>query len=249
MNEYSPPITATTPAPDGVWYMLQFDGSVYPENPGDKIGLGYAITRPVGPAISDPAEIAVAPPSPRSLEHLSPLVTGSITGGPGTNNDAEYKAMIAGMGHALRLGIRRLLIVGDSQLVLYQTAGYWQCKSPSLRKLLNETQALVKGFTRTQFKHLKRDKNERCDGLAKRAAHKDSEVGSGHFVGPTGIIMSKGDRYLTDHQAALMRWLYLARGLKPAMLGRVFDVERSVASRVVHNDTYKDIREEHLWID
>ena len=231
--------------------MLQFDGSVWPENPGDKIGLGYAITRSTGPATQEPSEIAAAPPSPRSMEHLAPLATGSITGGPGTNNDAEYQAMIAGLRHALRLGIRRLNVVGDSKLILYQTAGYWRCKSPSLKQHLRETRTLVKGFTRVTHKHLGRDHNERCDGLAKRAAQKDAEVGSYNLTGPTGLPRPARDdslweRAFTDQQAALMRWMGRARGLGCSVLGRVYDVERSTAKRIVDGDIYKDIMEEHL---
>jgi ribonuclease HI len=44
-----------------------------------------------------------------------------------TNNMAEYEALIFGLMVALSLGVRELLVKGDSQLVIRQVPGGWCC--------------------------------------------------------------------------------------------------------------------------
>ena len=39
---------------------------------------------------------------------------------PATNNEAEYEALLYGMRMAISLGVRRLMVFGDSDLVINQ---------------------------------------------------------------------------------------------------------------------------------
>jgi len=45
-----------------------------------------------------------------------------------TNNVAEYTALITGLEEALRLGVRKLIVRGDSQLVIKQMLGEYRVK-------------------------------------------------------------------------------------------------------------------------
>jgi ribonuclease HI len=47
-----------------------------------------------------------------------------------TNNMAEYEALIFGISIALSLGVRQLLVKGDSQLIIKQVKGECCCKDP-----------------------------------------------------------------------------------------------------------------------
>jgi ribonuclease HI len=47
-----------------------------------------------------------------------------------TNNMAEYEALIFGLAMALSLGVRQLLVKGDSQLVIKQVRGECSCNKP-----------------------------------------------------------------------------------------------------------------------
>jgi ribonuclease HI len=44
-----------------------------------------------------------------------------------TNNEAEYEALIHGLRVATSLGIKRLLVYGDSAMVLNQVNRDWDC--------------------------------------------------------------------------------------------------------------------------
>jgi ribonuclease HI len=72
-------------------------------------------------------------------------------GSPVTNNEAEYRALIAGLEHALRevqtRGLDptavRVQVRGDSQLVLKQVGGQWKVKMAHLQPLRAKAAALV----------------------------------------------------------------------------------------------------------
>jgi Reverse transcriptase-like/Caulimovirus viroplasmin len=49
-----------------------------------------------------------------------------------TNNEAEYTGLVIGLKAALEGGYKRLVINGDSTLVVKQMQGIWQCKAGNL---------------------------------------------------------------------------------------------------------------------
>jgi transposase InsO family protein len=51
-----------------------------------------------------------------------------------TNNMAEYKAPLFGLSTTLSLGVRQLLVKGDSQLIIKQVKRDWCCHDPQLEK-------------------------------------------------------------------------------------------------------------------
>ena len=234
-------ITAATKAPDGAWHTLFFDGSVYPHNPGDLMGLGYAI---YGPASYQSEVPAVAPPTLKSIAHLAPAIRGSLQLGPGTNNDAEYQALLAGLRHALRQGIRRLKVVGDSELVLRQVSSEWRCRAKSLQKLCEEAQVLASCFTRIYFHHVYRDQNKKCDSLAKAGSRPGAEDVISDFV--ENKKRREGEPKFTTQQAALLRLFGLKYEVGYSVLGRVFGCTPTVARRAVLGTYYKHLTEEDL---
>jgi ribonuclease HI len=90
--------------------------------------------------------------------------------GYGTNNQAEYKALVAGLSEALSRGLRSLVVRSDSQLLVRQMTGEYKVKHAGLRLLKVEADDLVNQFERVRFEHVPRERNERADELAKLGA-------------------------------------------------------------------------------
>jgi ribonuclease HI len=49
-----------------------------------------------------------------------------------SNNVAEYEALVHGLKLAKEIGIRRILCVGDSDLVVHQVSGEWDAKDANM---------------------------------------------------------------------------------------------------------------------
>ena len=90
--------------------------------------------------------------------------------GYGTNNQAEYRALLEGLGEALQRGIRRLVVRSDSQLLVRQMTGEYKVKSKQLLPLRMEAEALRQKFDEVRFEHVRREFNELADELAKLGA-------------------------------------------------------------------------------
>ena len=95
-----------------------------------------------------------------------------LTWGRGTNNEAEYRALIGGLSELLSClaanGIDprgvELRIKGDSSLVLNQLAGTWKVKSPRMRDLRDEAAPLIERFGSIEFIHHDRKHSVRLLG-------------------------------------------------------------------------------------
>ena len=100
-----------------------------------------------------------------------------------TNNYAEYKGLLAGLGqakscieqHASRESspkrpLLRLQVYGDSNLIIQQLRGTWQCKHPNIVPLFHACQSILgemkKYDTRSVFvfDHVYREHNTVADG-------------------------------------------------------------------------------------
>jgi ribonuclease HI len=87
-----------------------------------------------------------------------------------TNNMAEYEALIFGLSVALSLGIRQLLVKGDSQLIIKQVRGECSCNEPRLAAYLLHVRKLEKDFTALELQHVPRADNSAADDLSVRAS-------------------------------------------------------------------------------
>jgi ribonuclease HI len=99
----------------------------------------------------------------------TPLVTLGRFIGRATNNVAEYRALIAALQEARKLGARRIAVRGDSELIIRQLTGQYRVKSPDMKPLYEEAQALLGEFESSKIEHTLRGKNELADKLANRA--------------------------------------------------------------------------------
>jgi ribonuclease HI len=87
-----------------------------------------------------------------------------------TNNMAEYEALIFGLNTALSLGVRQLLIKGDSQLIIKQVKGECSCNDPQLVVYLLHVRKLEKDLEVLDLHHIPRAENAIDDDLSTKAS-------------------------------------------------------------------------------
>ena len=75
-----------------------------------------------------------------------------------TNNTAEYEGLLAGLRIAADLGIKKLIIKGDSQLVVKQVNKDYQ--SPLMKAYVDEVIKLEERFDGLQMEHIPRAQND-----------------------------------------------------------------------------------------
>lgn len=89
--------------------------------------------------------------------------------GKGTNNEAEYRALIEALGCLSDEKSPEIRIRTDSQLVANQMNGLWKVKDPKLRVLHAEAKKLAAALPRLKIDHIPRERNAEADRLANEA--------------------------------------------------------------------------------
>jgi ribonuclease HI len=132
--------------------ILQFDGGSR-GNPGPA-GIGIVVSAADG----------------------TPLVTLGRFIGRATNNVAEYRALITALEEAKKLGAKKILIRGDSELIIKQMKGQYRVKHPDMKVLYDQAQTLIHQFDQAKIEHNLRNKNELADSLANLAMDRRADV-------------------------------------------------------------------------
>lgn len=86
-----------------------------------------------------------------------------------TNNVAEYTALLRGLEAARELGVRRLRVRMDSELVVRQLQGLYRVKHPGLQPLFAAVCRVRTRFEAFDIEHVPRAQNARADALANAA--------------------------------------------------------------------------------
>jgi ribonuclease HI len=160
--------------PAGRTLILHVDGGAR-GNPGPA-AIGVVISEPGGGVVEEIAE----------------------TIGRATNNVAEYKALITGLEKARDLGARKLIIRGDSELIIKQMRGEYRVKHPDLKGLYDEAQFLYHQFDEAKIEHNYRDKNTLADRLANLAMDRKGDVTDAQddpVAVPAPVQPKAGDRF------------------------------------------------------
>jgi len=85
--------------------------------------------------------------------------------GKETNNVAEYTALLKALEKAKHLGLKRLRIHSDSELLVKQVNGEYRVKNDDLKWLYDEARGLIKDFASVTLTHVRREQNKRADEL------------------------------------------------------------------------------------
>lgn len=130
---------------DNTTWHAWFDGATKETNPGLR-GIGGLLKGPAGERI----EIA---------EEL----------GHGTNNEAEYAALMAVLDAAIAAKVQNLVVYGDSQLVVRQVNGEWLINAKELVPMCKTVQELKAQIPNVTLRWIPRQENAEADALSKKA--------------------------------------------------------------------------------
>jgi ribonuclease HI len=146
-----PEVESTLPGEEapGLWVM-HFDGAF--NLPG--VGAGAVLTSPSGDKLFYAIQLYFKPKHKVS------------------NNIAKYEGLLAGLRAVNALGIKRLIIKGDSQLVVNFSNKSYTPKDEHMAAYLEELQKMEKRFQGLELKHIPREENVEADEIAKRASHR-----------------------------------------------------------------------------
>ncbi|MFA5124286.1 MAG: ribonuclease HI family protein [Patescibacteria group bacterium] len=89
--------------------------------------------------------------------------------GEATNNQAEYRALILALEHALENGVTEAECLLDSELVVKQLNREYRVKDKDLGVLFIKVYNLSTKFKRVTFKHIYREQNKLADKLVNEA--------------------------------------------------------------------------------
>lgn len=95
--------------------------------------------------------------------------------GPATNNEAEYKAIHAGLEAGLKMNADSFILYSDSELAVRQLNGEYEVKKSSLADLHATAKTMLIALN-CEIVHIPREKNKEADVLANNAfAQTDSQ--------------------------------------------------------------------------
>jgi len=129
---------------DNSTWKAWFDGATNP-NPGER-GIGGVLKGPAGERIEISENI-----------------------GFGTNNEAEYAALMAVLDAAIDAKVQKLEVFGDSQLVIKQVSGEWLINAKTLVPMCRSVLDLKAQIPSVVMRWIPRDQNSEADALSKRA--------------------------------------------------------------------------------
>jgi ribonuclease HI len=98
-----------------------------------------------------------------------------------SNNEAEYEALLHGLRLAASMGIKRLLVYGDSAVVINQVNKSWDRNKENMNAYCLEVRKLENKFYGLEFHHIVRDNNVAADVLSKLGSTR-AQVPAGVFV-------------------------------------------------------------------
>jgi hypothetical protein len=153
--------------------------------------------------------------------------------GTGTNNVAEYTALLYGLRHALRLGMWRLVVRSDSRLLVNQLRGRYKVHDRTLARLHREALMLLDCFhTYPVIGHVPREENGAADELSRSLVNEGPVLPLPHRWPARSLLPWQA--------AALNVWWHKAEVRSSVILGRIFDVQAVQVDQVVGGRSYKD---------
>ena len=140
------------------YYVGYFDGLCEPENPKGNIGFGAFILNPERKRIFEVSKYVPA----KELNYLT------------SNNVAEYMSIIAIFEYLIKNGLQKekVIICGDSKLVINQMRGEWKCSGGVYEPYYRKAFEMRKEFTNIRFEWIPREQNSIADELSAREAIK-----------------------------------------------------------------------------
>jgi ribonuclease HI len=92
--------------------------------------------------------------------------------GVGTNNYAEYSALLCALRCAVFSRCEELAVYADSELVVKQISGQYQVKNDNIRPLYEAAMRWIQLIPKFSIQHVRRENNKEADKLANLAMDK-----------------------------------------------------------------------------
>lgn len=92
-----------------------------------------------------------------------------------SNNIAEYEGLMAGLKSAVALGVKRLTIRGDSQLLVNFSNKVYEPRDERMEACLAEVRKIQKHFLGLELRHMPRGTNKEPDDIAKRVSKRQPQ--------------------------------------------------------------------------
>lgn len=126
---------------------VHFDGLCQPKNPGGVAAYGFVVKKGAK-LLHEGRGLAARPYSPEA-----------------TNNVAEYQGVLKALEWLVeqKLEQEKILIRGDSELVIRQIKGEYKVKAPNLAPLFKRVRELSLRFPSLRFEWVPREQNEEAD--------------------------------------------------------------------------------------
>ncbi|GJZ15592.1 reverse transcriptase domain-containing protein [Tanacetum coccineum] len=102
-----------------------------------------------------------------------------------SNNEAEYKALVAGLRIAEQMGVKNLVAKVDSRIVANQINGSYEAKEQSMIQYLEKTKALID--------------NLKAEYVVKEIHEGSCSMHSGPRFGLPGEIISDNEKQFSDN--------------------------------------------------
>jgi ribonuclease HI len=93
-----------------------------------------------------------------------------------SNNETEYKALLAGLRLAVSLGVQSLQVRCDSQLVVNHISTEYEAKETRMIAYLDEAKKLIEKFENCTIHQIPRAENSWADALAKLGSSVENKV-------------------------------------------------------------------------
>jgi hypothetical protein len=87
-----------------------------------------------------------------------------------TNNQAGYEALVKGLQYLKEAKAISVEIYGDSELVIKQLNGHYECRNDILKNYYEECKEILKSYQLVLLQHIHREHNEEADRLAQIAS-------------------------------------------------------------------------------
>ena len=88
---------------------------------------------------------------------------------PTINNEAEYEALVARLDLVKAAGAKNMIIHCDSQVIMSQINGDYECRNERMKKYLEEVKSRISSLE-VKFVQIPREENECADRLEKAAS-------------------------------------------------------------------------------
>ena len=92
-----------------------------------------------------------------------------------TSNEAEWIAAVMALHLAILKRVDRVVIKGDSLLIINQLKGKWQVKSKHLKEYYLVAKRAIEDLPNVKFEHVPREKNTIADNLVNYVLDKASK--------------------------------------------------------------------------